>query len=287
VIKSVNIGFGDPISPDDLAQLRSMRLQGVRTEIPVHASLPQIDGILEPLVGSGLQPLILLHGEALPALALCMQALDVALAAHKLGLAIDLEAANEPNINDCDPLDMSAKLLAVHDALGTMGFTGKLYGGSVSNLHRDGLEYLRAMQWEALPSDLLVAVHRYAPRNEPGSSHLDSLKAEIDAVSFVTGRTARPAMTEAGYHTALNTSEWSWKPPYFHPAHRLTNEQAAEAIFNDLHAYAGWGVPRVDLFQWNCGIPDDEFDYEALYGVRDPQGVWLPQGQMLAQIGDL
>lgn len=287
MLKSINAGFGDPLSADDLTQMRSMKLQGVRTEIPVRASLAQIDGILEPLVGSGLQPLILLHGEALPALELCMQAVDVALKAHALGLAIDLEAANEPNINNCDALEMSAKLLAVHEALGNAGFTGKLYGGSVSNLHRDGLDYLRAMQWGSLPSDLLVAVHRYAPRNVPGSSHIGSLKAELDAACFVTGRTARPAISEMGYHTALNTAEWSLKPPYYHAAHRLTDEQAAEAIFNDLHAYAGWGVPRCDIFQWNCGIPKDATDYEALYGVRDHDGSWLPQGVMLAQIGDL
>jgi hypothetical protein len=287
MVKSVNIGFGSPLSPDDLAQLRSMKLQGVRTEIPVHASQEQIAAILTPLVGSGLKPLILLHGEALPALELCMQALDVALAAHKLGVSIDLEAANEPNINDCDPLDMAAKLLAVKDALDTMDFTGHLYGGSVSNLHRDGLAYLYAMQWKVLPSAIKVAVHRYAPRNLPGSSHLQSFQHELVAAMEATGRVTPPAITETGFHGALTTSEWSFKPPYYHPAHQLSEEQRAEALFDLLNECSIYGVPRCDVFQWNSAVPDDEFDYEAMYGVRDPQGVWLPQGIMLAQIGDL
>lgn len=289
MIKSINAGFSAPLSPDDLTQMHAMRLQGVRTEIPVRATRDEMAAILSALVGSGLSINLLFHGEAMPALELCMQVLDAyLLATNDLGLPLAaIEPANEPNIHDCDPLDMSVKLTAVHDALGTAGFTGTIYGGSVANLNREGLSYLQDMQWKHLPREIEVAVHRYAPRNTPGASHFESLQHEIVAAMEATGRKTPPALTEMGYHTALQTADWQWKPPFYQPAFRLTNEQAAEALFNDLNAYASWGVPRCDVFQWNCGIPDDDEDYEALYGVRAPDGTWLPQGVMLAQIGTL
>ena len=288
MIKSINIGFGVPLSPEDVAQVQAMRLQGVRTELHPDMSDEQILAILAAFVGSRLALLILLHGEAMEGPVLKAQALKAAHYVDVLGLTdVDVELENEPDLSDTSPRVMASRSEMAVRALRDAGFTGKIYGGSVSNLVPRGIDYLTGMDWASLPADLEVAVHRYAPRKTPGASHLASLQHEIVAAMEATVRQTPPALTEVGYHTARQTAAWSRPPPFYHSAFRLTNEQVAEALFNDLHAYASWGVPRCDIFQWNCGVPENDEDYEALYGVRAADGTWLPQGIMLAQIGEL
>lgn len=287
MITSINAGFGAALSVDDVTQMHAMRFGGCRTDLPPGASYNIAVGILSAFVHAPLSPLILLHGEAMDGPTLVEQALRTARQATVLGLAIDLELANEPDLTDVGPLEMAKRCAMTTRALREDGFTGRIYGGSVSNLNTRGIGYLKAMQWATLPPELLVAVHRYAPRNDPKASHLASLQHEVVAAIEATDRRPPPAITEMGYHTAKQTASWSLRPPFYRHGFRLTNEDVADALFHDLPLYASWGCPRVDVFQWNCGHPASDTDYEALYGVRDVNGHWLPQGIMLAQMGPL
>lgn len=285
MVKGMNAGFGEPLSVDDIIQMHSMRLGGVRTEIHASMSEGQILEILRPFVGSRLKLLVLLHGESLLGPELAQQALRAMRLAAQLNLSIDLELQNEPDLAGVHPLKMRARMLTAYIALRGAGFGGAILGGSVMNLHKNGRAYFAAMGWKTLPADLSVAVHRYAPHNLPGASHMGSLAAELAEVKRVTGDI--PYVTEMGYHTALQTSWWDFHSPYFHPAFTLTNEQAAEGLFEDLQVYAAAGCPRVDVFQWNSAPISDPADFEARYGVRGADGTWNAKGIMLAQVGEL
>lgn len=283
ITRSMNAGFGAPLSADEIQQMQDMALGGVRTEIHAAMSEDQIVDVLLPLVSSGLDVLVLLHGETMSGVDLAQQCGRVVRLAAMVDLLIDLELQNEPDLAGTPPEEMADRCLLAYEELRRGGFTGRILGGTVMNLHRDGLDYLKAMRWSHLPSDLLLAVHRYAPRNQPGASHLGSLRQEIEAAMTLTGRMA-PSITEFGYHTAQQSAAWSAKPPFYQHAFRLTNEQAAAAIVHDLAVYESCGCPRADVFQWNNGVPVNDEDYEALYGVRNVSGDWLPQAFALAKL---
>ena len=265
-----NIGFGSPVPPASSTLQRSMGL-GSRAEIAPTADDVMAAAILQSLEDGAL---VLLAGGSLAgtttAAALVAHALRVVRIAKSQKKAIALEVGNEPDLTSLKASDWAQTCRMVLSSVRAVGFTGPVYGGSVSNLNRRGLDYLSAMRWETLPSDLDCAVHRYAPSNDPARSHSVSRKAEFDEVKRIVGARAS-AVTEFGYHTAR--AGWGWFKK------QLTNTQAAAALTRDLSEYQSWGAVSAAVYQWSDGPGSTIADR---WGLVDVAGSPKPQGRAVA-----
>lgn len=281
MIKSINAGFGDPLSTSDITEMQQLQLDGCRTELSP-SIIERAEAILSPFVGCGLQLLVILCvGQDIVTTsldALAKHARNVVTKAWALGLSIDVEVYNEPNLEGLSATRVAQGSLAVYHELRDMGFVGAIYGGCVSNLNREGVQFMQNMQWKNLPADLSASVHRYAPRNNPTLSHMASRQHEMVAViDACHGRL--PAVTEFGYHTDGKGQQFSWLPDV-----PISTEEISAALVRDLKEYASWGIPRADVYQWRnppSGMPG------LHWGVHTFEGERLPQAYALQNVGVL
>ena len=162
---AINAGFGVPLIDRDFADIDSWGFLRVRTDVQ-----PEYDNraILSAFRDQAASPLVILGPTSGPEQltdpdAWVALALNVASLAEELGVEIDVNDGNEPNLSDYwkhRPELWAEKCVKVYEALRKGGFEGAIYAGCESNL--GAAHYTQAMGWRNLPADLIPDIHWYS-----------------------------------------------------------------------------------------------------------------------------
>ena len=230
--------------PEDLIEDLGLRL--VRTEVGDHLSDADLDIILGRfVVRPSLTPLLEIRVAEASIVAFLVHAGRVLMTAKTHGIESRcwIEVGNEPDLASMGPWAEHPSLFgaacgSVSDTLRRGGFTGPIVSGGISTLGTRGLDYLRAMDWDAMPADLLCGVHSY-------SHHKD----EIEKLRRIIGD-RQIAVTETG--KSMKPSGW-WcfkKAP--------SEEDVGRFLCQEFNYWQGQGALCCCVFLWADGGPGDE-----------------------------
>jgi hypothetical protein len=250
--RGLQVGFGDPIPPQDWALLEG-RLDVVRLDMQVRQdTTPAVQALAH-----GLTPLCIIREPA--------QIL-------RLPDGAEAEILNEPDLFGPVPPTQYTDLVLRCIEVGATRPGIRLWAGSVSNLQTRGYRYLRNLPWYRFPLSVGCSFHRY-PHGDRGF-HVSANKTwlfgrkwtraeEIAELRRIVGQ--RPlAHTEVGYNGIDYTEEQQVQ-------NMLLERQFAETQ----------GIDLIVAYQIGSG-PTGTGQYENEYGLseydRDSQGrrVWKP-----------
>jgi len=227
--------------PEDLIEDLGIRL--VRTEVGDHLSDADLDIILGRFaVRPSLTPLLEIRVSE-PSIRLYLAHVNrVLLHTQRPHRAWMIEIGNEPDLASmgpwaAHPAYFGLACRAVYDALRAHGFGGPIISGGISTLGTRGLDYLRAMDWDQMPADLLCGVHSY-------SHHKD----EIEKLRRIIGD-RQIAVTETG--KSMKPSGW-WcfkKAP--------SEEDVGRFLCQEFNYWQGQGALCCCVFLWADGGPGD------------------------------
>lgn len=193
------------------------------------------------------------------------------------------ECYNEPDITlngrpPLSPADYRRLLLDIHAVTAARGVT--LVGGSISNLNRRGLDYLRALDVPSWPADIGVTFHRYPTGNMlPWTPHAGfaSRSQEMDALRSIIG--SRPVgCSEFGYHTGNQlTSRWD---RFWGRSRCFTDAQQAEFAAWEWQYLADQGCTFAAWYQITDGdsstLSCRRRQPGDCFGIRRLSGAWKP-----------
>lgn len=266
---------------DSLDVVKGLGFQTFRTEIYPDAPADRLKVVLDAALLGGFaeRVLVLLKlerpGTSLPLAYGHTQ--RVIRYAKEIGLGINLEPMNEPNLAGVPPKKAAEfTQLVAKVAFDEEGFEGKVFGGSVSNFTQKPLSYLADMGWGKLHPRLDAAGHRYPDRLDPSRPHpgFKSREAEWETFRSIVGGERLVAITEFGYHTALEKwGKWWWKGSI-----KLTDEGAGVRLVQDLEFYQRMGAYAAYSYQWNDGPTTHYLDR---YGHRTPEGALKAQALII------
>ena len=178
-----------------------------------------------------------------------------------------VEFYNEPDLNGFSPGEYAYAWNRVAESAYDRNVL--LFAGSISNLNKSALTWLRNAWKLMTPTPRYVSVHRY-PETTGGSqkphSGFANREQEVDALRQIVGDVTI-AVTEFGYHTGPR-KRWGWWPlrPY-------TDAEVAQYVREDWQFWSSQNVESAYLYQLNDGVDGDPINR---YGLRNLNGVWKP-----------
>ena len=251
--------------PEDLIEDLGIRL--VRTEIGDHLSDADLDIILGRFaVRPSLTPLLEIRVSKASVVAFLVHAERVLNTTrnHQKGRLGLLEVGNEPDLSSMGPWADQPALFghacrAIHETLRALSFDGPIVSGGISTLGTRGLDYLRAMEWDAMPADLICGVHSYAHHED-----------EIAKLRAIIGD-RQIAVTETG--KSMKPSGW-WcfkKAP--------SEEDVGRFLCQEFDYWQAHGALCCCVFLWADGGPgdDDRWGLVAADGRVKAQGAAAQQ----------
>lgn len=264
-----------PLGPDLLASLKAIGVDGVRADCQ-NAGAEQAALVTRETLASGL---------------LCLTIVADENDARLLPAGSVVEVLNEPNITiggraPVPAAEYRRRLFAVHAIAQQRGFS--VWGGSIANLNRRGLDYARAIDPRTWPAGIGFTFHSYRPSNgSPTSAHQGFSSRDQEMAALLTIIGARPhACSEFGWHTGNRLTGW-WD--------RLTGRSACLSLQQQAdYTAAEWrfleraGSRFGVLYQINSGPTSlvgscrQRRDGDC-FGIRDLRGSWLPVAKTFAE----
>ena len=202
------------------------------------------------------------------------QAGTVAVVASELGLLAReqpcaIEIGNEPNLDKSgtsyqhDPNRFAELIRRSQDSIRkSVTAPVTVLSGGISNLNRDGLDYLREAVRAGIPEDVAVGYHSYRTTATPETPNggFGSRVEEFRTLRSIAGA-RRLWCTECGWHTALSVQ----KTVLGKKKIKFNDEQVAEFVSREARLHFQFGAEAFTLFQLN----DREEDCaEARFGIR-------------------
>jgi len=173
---------------------------------------------------------------------------------------IDIELGNEPDIASNGwtvqrYIAEAAAAIPICEAKGCM-----FWAGAISNLHRKGFEFLRALPWQQAPAWCGCSIHRYPENTGPLMPHYGfaSRAAEIAELRRIVGP-RKLACSEVGYHDGKHWSE----------------ADVASAMRFERMFFEAQGFELISAYQLNDGPLGDLSD-DGHYGFGRSDGTWKP-----------
>ena len=247
----INAGFGEPLA-HEVAGLREHRYTTVRQDLQFVSNPTTLTMLLRDLRFSDICPLWIMRE---PQISFAQ--------ADEL-----VELCNEPNLNGYTPEQYAALWNRVAPATLARGVT--LFAGSISNLDRAGLDWLKRA-WRCFsPTPTHVSVHRYPENGGFSEPHkgFKNREQEVDALRQIIG-SATLSVTEFGYHTAPRTWRGFW------PLRPWTDEQVMSFSMQEWQFWSDMKAESAYIYQLN----DSPTNREERYGVRRLEGTWKPVAQ--------
>ena len=269
-------GFGDPIGADLLDALSDLQVDAARQSLRPDSNL---EACVRDFSGRRIRPLFLFPRleHAFSQVRFLMQLV----VAHFGPAGADIGIGNESNIHN-ETIDQAVLAVehAQHVAPGA-GFEGAIYATSIANLEpqRD-FGWMKAF-WPRLSVEVVRDFHRYPEIRYPW--HLDdrhpwhqfsSIEAECEAV-LAEAAGGPVSITEFAHSTVQHAG---WAINGWHPFDgKVTNEQSADYLTQDLVTYTKAGFTDAMVYQINSGPDPTVWDH--CQGIRDIDGNWLPQAE--------
>lgn len=244
----INAGFGDPIS-NEFDNLKRLRFTDVRQDMQYVLSPARWNFLRDEFVESGMTPLYIINPEQVTYLRPGDRA----------------ELINEPNFS------MTAAQYAetwnrISDVIMDNQLT--MFFGSISNLNKVGITWLREAWNLALTKPTHVSIHRYPRDGGVYQPHrgFQSRFDEVDAVRQIVGSTTTLSVTEFGYHTARR---WRWG---FFPT-RWNDTDVARMLRVEWGIWETMRIESAYVYQLNDGMSRS---YHDKFGIRYINGQWKP-----------
>jgi len=241
----LQVGFGDPLDPATLQELRQLGFTIIRLDLQKN-SQAQTAALAQEVLDAGLQPLCIIRRseqiEVLPEGALI-----------ELGNEPDLEHEGWTVAEYIREAEACIALALQHKR--------RLYLGAVSNLNVRGINFLRQLPWANWTGDgICCSIHRYPETDgTPETPHTgwQSRADEVNSLRAVVG--PRPlACTEVGY----DDSPSGW-----------TESEVALNMRWERDFFGQQGFEICVGYQINDGPGSEPIDH---YGFRYRDGSWKP-----------
>ena len=246
----LNAGFGETIA-HELFGITEHRFTDVRQDLTPVMSPETLRSLMNELRASSICPLWIMRENQIAYAKPCER----------------VEFYNEPNLNGFTP-EMYAE---AWNRVAGFAYDRNvvLFAGSISNLNKSALSWLRQTWARMTVKPRYVSVHRYAEvtgGSQKPHSGFANREQEVDALRQIVGD-ATIALTEFGYHTGARKL-WGWWPlkPY-------TDAQVAHYVTEEWQFWSSQNIESAYLYQLNDG-PSTQPDER--YGIRTFAGVWKP-----------
>lgn len=246
----INAGFGETIA-HELAGIHNHRFTDVRQDLMPVTDATTLRSLMQELRVGSICPLWIMRENQVALAQPCER----------------VEFYNEPDLNGFTP----ARYADAWNRVAATAYERNvvLFAGSISNLNRSALTWLRTA-WKLMSvAPRYVSVHRYAEvtgGTQKPHAGFRTREQEVDALRQIVGDIPI-AVTEFGYHTGKRKL-WGWWP-----LRSYTNMDVARYVAEEWQFWSSQNVESGYLYQLNDG-PSTQPDER--YGIRTFEGVWKP-----------
>jgi len=245
-------GFDDPISDDRLAWFVSQGVQSVRTGVGQTAAI-HAEIVAQLAKYPSIKPYYSIRFGSADELA-------------RIPEGAAFEPGNEPNLAGITPAKYAQWANSIRGACAANSLVP--YWGSISNLNRDGLNWLAELL-RLCPWMDHLSIHRYNYGAVPnvGASQWGNRTNEMnELVSVIGTRTFR--VTEIGClcgPRCYKTGWWFWTQ-----YHAITEQQQLDYVRAETALWAAMPMcEAVYYYQERSGVPSD-YGFDAMYTATDP-----------------
>lgn len=257
----VNAGFGNPIGPDLLAQLKSFGFHGCRQDIlrPEDAK-----ALVHEQLAAGMDGIYIVRD--------ALSARMTTIALQNAYLPGIIELGNEEDSKQT-PKQYHRQFVEHYRAVREVSAQVPVFTAGITTTDRKRLDWLRDVYAQGIPADCGTAIHTYRQETPPGWAKpgFGSRAAEYEAVREIIGPSRRLILSEIGWHLAPFTVKKGW---FGSEQKTYTETQVADYLLEECRIASENGVESLTVFQITDG-PDPN-NYEHRFGLRRMDGTWRP-----------
>ncbi len=152
----------------------------------------------------------------------------------------------------------------------------RLFLGAVSNLHKGGLDWLRQLPWDAIPSWVSCSHHFYPDDGRPHASHISHLQFRYPFQCRNTRDQDVAELKAIVGERSLACSETGWWDGPYRTETDVAEWYRFERAFWDLKRYEFAIAYQLESA---APVPPDQWQPEHGYGFRRADGSWKPSAQ--------
>jgi hypothetical protein len=279
VIRALNAGFGELLSGDDLALIRSLGYDGIRQDVP---TAPIAQALVDNVLDAGLVGIFVVPVAEEDACHEIAHAVARRAVARQQGALVVIEVGNEEDLSgkrwSRNPVGWAAlvadvSVIAASHSNIAPGGQVRVVSGGVSSLSRQAMGWLERSRVRELPVG--VGYHQY--RSTPPREALDGYASRGDEFRALRDAAGSRSlwMTESGWHTAKRTEGcWPLRKSWAYTDTEVAEFLREEARLNEAH-----GAECFVTYQLNDG--ENPANDQDCFGIRRTDGSLKPSAKVL------
>ena len=286
MIYLLNAGFGEPLSGEDFALIRSLGYVGIRQDVPsALGAAPSVAGaaaLVDNVLDAGLMGIFVIPADLADICHDIAHAVARRAVERQQGRRVVIEVGNEEDLSGKrwarDPVGWAALvsdvsvIAASHSAIAAGGPVQVVSGG-VSSVSRQAMGWLERSHVRDLP--IGVGYHQY--RSTPPAEPLEGYRTrgeEFRALRDAAGD-RETWMTESGWHSARRTSGcWPRKRTWSY-----SDAEVARFLSEEMARNEEAGARCFVTYQLNDG--KDARNDQDRFGIRCTDGTLKPSARVL------